>query len=316
MSAKAVIEIGTNSIKLLVMEDLAGGAAVVLADRNEIARLGERAALSGRLAEAAIDRAVSVIRDMAAQARSLGCDSIFAAATQAVRAAANAQDFKDRVKRECGLYIEVISGDEEAALSFRAVLSALQGDVSVICAFDVGGGSSEIVMGNRDGVSYRRSVPVGALSLHDEFFSGAGECGFVPDEILEASARKVRMTLRGEEGAEREAIPAISGEVFTGVGGTITTLAAVALSADPYGAETVSGYGLTITELDRQIKLFASMRPPDRANIKGLDPKRADIILAGACIVRELLDYARADRLVVLDRGLRYGIMERHFGLK
>jgi exopolyphosphatase/guanosine-5'-triphosphate,3'-diphosphate pyrophosphatase len=315
MPAKAVIEIGTNSIKLLVMEECAGGASV-LADRNEIVRLGEGVTGSGRLSGAAIDRAVPVVRDMTAQARSLGCDSIFAAATQAVRAAANALDFKDRVKRECGFDIEVISGDEEAALSFRAVLSALHGNVSEICAFDVGGGSSEIVTGNSGGVSYRRSVGVGALSLHDEFFVSAAGREFVPDEILEAASNKVRMTLRDEKAGGREAIPAISGVTFAGVGGTITTLAAVALRVDPYDASKVSGTELTITELKRQIKLFASTSVPDRARIKGLNPKRADIILAGACVVLELLDYARSDRLIVLDHGLRYGIMEKYFGLK
>ncbi|MDR1020744.1 MAG: Ppx/GppA family phosphatase [Synergistaceae bacterium] len=315
VSARAVIEIGTNSIKLLVME-LRSDGADVMADRNEIARLGEGAAASGWLSEAAIDRAMPVIADMADEARSLGCESPLAVATQAVRAASNAEDFKKRVKRECGVDLNVISGEEEADLSFRAVLSALPASVARICAFDVGGGSSEIVAGNDGGVAYRRSVPVGALSLHDEFFSGAGESGPVSGEILEAAAGKVRTALRDEAQGGLDEIPGACGAAVAGVGGTITTLAAVTLQAEPYDASKVSGTKLSARELSRQIKLFAETSVPDRARIKGLNPKRADIILAGACIVRELIDYARADGLIALDRGLRYGVMEKYFGLK
>ncbi|MDR0648874.1 MAG: Ppx/GppA family phosphatase [Synergistaceae bacterium] len=311
----AAIEIGTNSIKLLVMK---GGAAraVVLADRNEIARLGEGAAASGRLSEAAMERAVLIIADMADRARSLGCEQPLAIATQALRAASNAEDFKSRVKRECGVDLTVISGEEEADLSFRAVLSALPGGAGRICAFDVGGGSSEIVTGSASGVAYRRSVPVGALSLHDEFFSQSGRSGPVLARVLEAAAGKVRMALRDEASGGLAEIPGIRDAAICGVGGTITTLAAVALSVDPYDVAKVSGTRLSINEIQRQIEMFAATSVPERARIRGLNPKRADIILAGACIVAELLGYAGAEGVIVLDRGVRYGVMEKYFNLK
>lgn len=304
---KAVIDIGTNSIKLLVMEDMPGGAAV-LRDRAEIARLGEGSAESGRLSEEAIARSIAVIKHMALEARSLGSDAVLAIATQAVRGASNAGRFKKLVCRECGCDLHVISGDEEAGLSFRAVLRALPKDAREICAFDVGGGSTEIVIGGMSGISYRRSVPIGALSLHDEFFRESG-CA-VPGETLEAASDRVRMAL----GSKEASVPGSS--TAAGVGGTITTLAAVALSLESYDAAKVSGTELSIAEIGRQIGLFASLSVPDRARgIKGLDPKRADIILAGACIVRELLLFARKGTLTVLDRGLRYGVMEKYFGI-
>jgi exopolyphosphatase/guanosine-5'-triphosphate,3'-diphosphate pyrophosphatase len=306
---KAVIDVGTNSIKLLVMEERAGGAAI-LADRNEIVRLGEGAAKSGRLSEEAVARAVAVIKDMAREASSLGSGEVLAVATQAVRGASNAEDFNSLVKLECGFGLRIISGDEEAGLSFRAILSALPRSVPAICAFDVGGGSTEVIAGSTSGISYRRSVPIGALSLHDEFFAEPGRNGAVSDDALKAASDRVRMMLRGE-GASLPATPEAAG-----VGGTITTLAAVALSLDSYDAGLVSGMGLSIAEVERQIKLFAATSVPERARaIKGLSPKRADIILAGACIVRELLDFARKDVLIVLDRGLRYGVMEKYFGI-
>jgi exopolyphosphatase/guanosine-5'-triphosphate,3'-diphosphate pyrophosphatase len=291
------------------MEERPDGAAV-LADRNEVVRLGEGAAASGCLSEVAIARAIPAIKDMVIEARSLGSDEILTVATQAVRGASNAEDFKNLVNLECGLDLKIISGDEEAGLSFRAILSALPGSVPAICAFDVGGGSTEIIAGSVSGISYRRSVPIGALSLHGEFFSKPDENGTVSDEALKAASSRVREMLEAK-GSKVPAMPEAAG-----VGGTITTLAAVALSLDSYDAGTVSGTKLSIAEIDRQIKLFASIDVADRARvIKGLNPKRADIILAGACIVLELLRFARKDALIALDRGLRYGVMEKYFGM-
>jgi exopolyphosphatase/guanosine-5'-triphosphate,3'-diphosphate pyrophosphatase len=310
VSTKAVIDIGTNSIKLLVMRQ-AGGSVSTAADRNEIARLGEGSAQSGRLSEEAMNRALIVIGDMVREAAEFGCDEIHAVATQAVRAAANCEEFRRLVSTSCGLNINVISGDEEANLSFHAVISAISRDVPRICAFDIGGGSSEIVTGDRSGSgpSYRRSVPIGALSLYNELFKGFD--GPVEEDILKAASAKVRHEL-GDGNAWR----AQNGLCFAGVGGTITTLAAVALAIDPYNAEVVSGTVLDVGEIDRQIGRFASTSTKERAKTPGLNPKRADIILPGACIVRELMNYTGAEELIVLDRGLRYGVMESYFGIK
>jgi exopolyphosphatase/guanosine-5'-triphosphate,3'-diphosphate pyrophosphatase len=316
MSVKAAIDIGTNSIKLLVMrKDKKDAAASVLADRNEVARLGGGAAARGSLSEEAMIRSALVISDMACEARELGCDEILAVATQALRSAQNSEVFKDMVRNACGVDLKVITGEEEAELSFRAVISALPENVARVCVFDVGGGSSEIITGGRIGIDYRRSVPVGALSLHDEFFGASAENeDDVPADMaaaISAAREKTRRELRGEDA---ELLP--DSVSFAGVGGTITTLAAVALASDPYDPSKISGVTLDAPEIDRQIRLFAETSVRDRTKIKGLNPKRADIILAGACLVRELMDYAGALRLTVLDRGLRYGVMEKYLGLK
>jgi exopolyphosphatase/guanosine-5'-triphosphate,3'-diphosphate pyrophosphatase len=301
MPAKAVIEVGTNSIKLLIMRR----AEPALVDRNEIVRLGEGAAESGRLSGEAMKRAVRTIAAMAGEARAFGCDEILAVATQAVRAAANSVEFTAMVEKSCGLAIKIITGEEEADLSFLAVSSALPGVESrSICVFDVGGGSSEIVTG---GGAYRRSVPIGALSLHNELFDGRPPISL---ELLEAAGERVRRELRRE--AWR---PSVGVAAFAGVGGTITTLSAVALELDPYDPDRATGSVLDRPEIERQIGLYASTGVDERAKIKGLNPKRADIILAGACIVRELMSFTGAEKLIVLDRGLRYGVMERYFGI-
>ncbi|MDR3321474.1 MAG: Ppx/GppA family phosphatase [Synergistaceae bacterium] len=309
------MDIGTNSVKLLVMRGIGSGAET-LADRVEIVRLGEGAAASGVLSDEAMERAAGAIADMAEEARSLGGASIeiAAVATEAVRKSRNSAEFVGLIAKSCGIDVKIISGDEEADLSFRAVSSAILEAVasSEICVFDVGGGSSEIVTGSLAGRSFRRSVPVGALALHNEYFADAGD--LVPGRLLGAAREKVRRELG--DGELASALAGVS--VFIGVGGTITTLASVYLAnlACPARAGGVPGTILAASEADRQIELYVSMGVMERAGIAGLDPKRADIILAGACIVRELMAFTGADSMTVLDRGIRYGLMEKLFGLK
>jgi exopolyphosphatase/guanosine-5'-triphosphate,3'-diphosphate pyrophosphatase len=310
MSVKAVIDVGTNSIKLLVVKSGVDGATA-LADRNEIVRLGEGVAKSGRFLDEAMIRASAVVTEMAEEARALGADEILAVATQAAREAGNSSSFTALVADKCGVAIKIISGDEEADLSFMAAVSSL-GEIppgSVICAFDIGGGSSEIMLGDGSGCSFRRSLPVGALSLHNEIF--AGFVGAVPQSVLDAAGERVceefkRVAWEFPNGGEA---------VFAGTGGTITTLCAVALALEPYDPGAATGSSLEAREIDRQIELYAATNVKDRAGIIGLNPKRADIILAGACIARELMKFRRAASLTVIDRGLRYGVMEKYFGL-
>ncbi|MDR3254327.1 MAG: hypothetical protein LBT31_01995 [Synergistaceae bacterium] len=316
MSVRAVLDIGTNSVKLLVMRETNGGAER-LADRVEIARLGEGAAKNGNLSREAMERAAGAIADMTREALSLGCGDagdIIAVATEAVRKSGNSSEFVDLVAEKSGVAVKIITGDEEAGLSFRAVMSAMPPDApgtsktSNVCVFDVGGGSSEMAIGGRSGQTFRRSVPIGALALHNEFFSWID--GPIPDGVIVDAGRRVRRELG--DSAARDAVSGISR--FVGVGGTIATLASVFLaSSDP---DAVSGTVLDAAEISRQITLYSSMNVSDRVKIAGLNPKRADIILAGACIVRELTAFADAGALTVLDRGLRYGLMDKLFGLR
>lgn len=308
MNSKAVIDVGTNSVKLLVVSS-GGGDSRVLRDRVEVVRLGEGTAASGCLGEDAMARALAAIRGMAGEARELGADEIAAVGTQALRQARNGADFIGRVREACGVAIEPITGEEEAELSFAAAASGLAGltEGTPVRMFDVGGGSTEIVTGDGGRVRSRVSVPVGALALHGEFFAGLGLVGEAP---LAAASSRVR-SLLAAAGASPHAGP---GPLCVGVGGTITTLASVTLGAERYDGDAVSGLRLSLAEVGRQIALYASTPLGERPAIPGLDPRRADIILAGACVVRELLLSSGADGLTVSSRGLRYGVMRKRFG--
>ena len=309
MSVKAVIDVGTNSIKLLVISSDEGGASV-LCDLVEVVRLGEGTAASGRLQETAMVRAQGVICEMAQGARAFGADEIVAVGTQAMREAGNARDFIERVRDACDVEIRLISGEEEAELSFGAAISSFAdlAEESPACVFDVGGGSSEIIVGDERGIRSRRSLPIGALALHGEFFKNFD---LVSEKALVAARTRVR-SLLAESGLDRSDR---HDSLCIGVGGTITTLASVMLELDPYEPKAISGAKLSVPEVERQIALYASTPLGERPSIRGLDPKRADIILAGACIVCELLLFKGAGYLAVSDRGLRYGAMKKIFGL-
>lgn len=309
MSMNAVIDVGTNSVKLLVMDasDMSSSPAV---DRVDIVRLGDGASVRRLLSEDAMARAVAAIREMAKTARSLGAEEIAAVGTQALRSAKNAPEFISRVKSACGIDIIIISGEQEARLSFEGAVSSGMGGASRVCVLDVGGGSSEAVTGDQRGYRSSVSVPLGALSLHGEHFSRGGASDLIGDAVLARARAHVRnMLAESEMNCIRT-----PGVYCVGVGGTITTLASVMLELDRHEPSRLAGAELSRFEIDRQIALYAATPMSERASIKGLSPKRADIILSGACIVAELLAFWGADSLAVSVRGLRYGVMKKLFG--
>ena len=312
MAVNAIIDVGTNSIKLLVA-DCAEGNMSVLSDRNVITRLGEGYEQSGELGCAAMARSRGAIADMAGEARSLGASGIAAIGTQALRGSRNSSDFIKSVESECGVSIVVIDGDEEARLSYAAAAGSLGGPAMAggVLVFDVGGGSSEIISGVGPEIKRCCSLPFGALSLHRRFFESAPDP--VPAEAVERAGGYVRSLLEGDIAASGIREDKAGARTCAGAGGTITTLAAVMLELDPYDPARATGSRIKAGELERQIELYSSMRTKDRVSIKGLNPKRADIILAGACIVCELMRFFGAGAVTVSDRGLRYGAMKKFF---
>jgi len=297
----AVMDIGTNSIKLLAARSK-GIAFEVLEDRAVVSRLGEGSSESGMLSDEAMKRSLVVIEELARRAGDLGAPGITAVGTQAMRASRNAGDFIRMVRDACGVEIKVIGGDAEAELSFLA--SAGYAGLGDVCLFDVGGGSSEIAAGCCGGINYRRSLPVGALSLFQKFFEHTAGRAVSPD-ILEEAAHEVAAIIGGDNWPDAGVAKCV------GVGGTATTLAAVHLERSAHGGGSIGGAVLPISEITRQIELYSGMTAEERKSIPGLPPERADIILPGACIVRELMKYGGFNELTVSDRGLRYGVMQK-----
>ena len=298
MSIHAVIDCGTNSIKFHVAERGPDGAFRPLADRAEVARLGEGLRETGAIAPAAIERSVAAIAGMVAEARRLGADTIDAVGTMGMRAASNAASFLARIEFETGVAMEVISGEEEGRLAYVAVQSGLGLGEGRLVILDTGGGSTQFTFGHGTAVDERFSLDIGAVRLTDQYRLGGAISREALDQALDAIAA---------EFARLDGRPAP--DALVGMGGAITNMTAVMLALDPYDPDRVQGATLTRAEVERQLEMYRSRDVAARREIVGLQPKRADVILAGACVVRTVMMKLGRDALTVSDRGLRHGLL-------
>ena len=301
-SRYAVIDCGTNSIKFHLRERLASGGWRTIADRSEITRLGEGLEEGGRITPAAIDRATAAICDMVEEARRHDARAIAAVGTAGLRMASNVDEVVGAIRERCGVTVEVTPGEEEARLSFLAVVTGL-GLGEEVAVFETGGGSSQFTFGHGAQVDEQFSVNVGAVRYTERF----GLAQVVGDDLLREVLAAISKDLsRLDDYPEPGAL--------VGMGGSITNISAVKHELATYDPDVVQGSVLQRAEIDRQIELYRSRDADARRSIVGLQPKRADVILAGACIVRTVMDKLGQNSLTVSDRGLRHGLLIDRFG--
>jgi exopolyphosphatase/guanosine-5'-triphosphate,3'-diphosphate pyrophosphatase len=298
----AVVDIGTNSVKLHVGERRAGDSWRTIVDRAEVTRLGEGLRESGALQPEPVRRTADAIVGMVGEARRAGAAEIAAVATAGMRIASNPEELVDAVQERCGVGVEVISGDEEARLAYLAATSELDLGAGTLAVFDTGGGSTEFTFGRPGRVEERFSLDVGAAPLTDEF----GLAGPVSDEQLEAAFGVIAEQLARLDGRSNPAR-------LVGLGGALTNLASVQHGLETYDSDIVQGSVLDRAEVERQIALYRARTTEQRREIVGLQPGRAEVILAGACIVRTVLDKLGCEELTVSDRGLRHGLILERF---
>ena len=299
----AAIDVGTNSVKFHIGERRADGSWRPVVDRAEITRLGEGLAETGVLNPAPMERTIDAIASMVDEARREGVDEIVAVGTAGLRIARNRAEFVAAVKDRCGLNLEVISGEEEARLSYLAATSGLDlGDGSLV-VFETGGGSSQFTFGEGKRVTERFSLDVGAVGLTERF----GLADVVSEETLAGVFDELATEL-----ARLDGHPPPNGLVA--MGGAATNLAAVKHELATYDPDVVQGTVLDLAEIDRQIALYAGRTADERREIVGLQPKRAEVILAGACIVRTAIAKLGRHSATVSDRGLRHGLLLDRFG--
>jgi exopolyphosphatase / guanosine-5'-triphosphate,3'-diphosphate pyrophosphatase len=299
----AVIDVGTNSVKFHVGERREDGSWTTLVDRAEVTRLGEGIAETGDIAPAAVERTIEAIAAMATEARSNRASALVAVGTMGMRNAGNSDDFIARVRKLTGVSIEVIPGEEEARLAYLAAVEGLGLSDGRRVVFDTGGGSTQFTIGDGRTVEEQFSVNVGAVRLTSEFGLGGRTLRERLDEALRAIA---------DEFARLDGVP--SPEALIGMGGAITNMTAVMLGLARYDPDAVQGSVLSRAAVDRQIEVYRAHDVEQRREIVGLQPKRADVILAGACVVRTVMDKLGQDALTVSDRGLRHGVLLERFG--
>jgi exopolyphosphatase/guanosine-5'-triphosphate,3'-diphosphate pyrophosphatase len=298
----AVLDIGTNSVKLHIGERSVDGSWRTVDDRAEVTRLGEGLESDGRLTPEAIARTVDAIGAMVDEAKHDDVLAIAAVGTAGLRIASNSSELLDAVRDRCGVAVEVISGEEEARLAYLGATASLGLDRGSLVVFDTGGGSSQFTFGRGRGVDERFSVNVGATRLTEQFgLDRAVSEDVVADALQAIGADLVRLDGRP--------VP----DALVGMGGAVTNLAAVSHSLATYDPDVVQGTVLDRAEIDRQIELYRKRDAAERRQIVGLQPGRAEVILAGSCIVRTVLAKLGAEALTVSDRGLRHGLLFERF---
>ncbi len=304
MARYAVIDVGTNSVKFHVGEKRADGTWTKVVDRAEVTRLGEGlGATEGEFTPDAMERTVAAIAGMADEARRYAVASVAAVGTMGMRTARNAGAFIAQVERRCGVRIEVISGTEEGRLAYLAVKSGLGFTLSSMVIFDTGGGSTQFTFGHGATMTEQFSLNIGAVRFTEKYRLGGVVAPADLQRVMDAIAADLSRL-------DSTAVP----DALVGMGGAVTNLTAVMLGLSTYDPDAVQGSVLTRAEVERQIELYRTRTTEARRHIVGLQPKRADVILAGACIVRTVMGKLRKDELSVSDRALRHGLLIERFG--
>ena len=298
----AFIDIGTNTILCLIAELKNDGSFDVLDDLAEITRLGQGVHQTRTINPEGEERSFKVLERYLERCKGLNVEEIIAVGTSALRDARNSAAVCARFKEQLGLDVRVISGDEEAAYSFLAVQRGLPLKQQELLVVDVGGGSTEFIRGNEAGVSQAVSINIGSVRLTEQFLHS--------DPVQEEECEKMMAAVeRALAQLPRPWLKDSSILTLIGIAGTCTTLAAVEKKLTNYSHGEVHGGLLTLDEVRRQIELFQSKPIEERKAIPGLEPKRADVILAGACLIEKIMTLFHSERIIVSDHGVRYGLL-------
>ncbi|MFN8186911.1 MAG: hypothetical protein U0R69_07525 [Gaiellales bacterium] len=299
----AVVDVGTNSVKFQLAELRADGTWQAVVDRAEVTRLGEALEDTGVLGSEPMARTVEAIAGMVEEAGQHGASALAAVGTAGLRIASNSDTFVAAVRSCCGVEVEVIPGEEEARLAFLAARSGLGLRRGSLAVFDTGGGSSQFTFGHGDTVDERFSVNVGAVRYTERYGLG----GVVSEDVLGEAQNAIAADLGRLDGRETPA-------ALVALGGAATNLAAVKHGLATYDPDIVQGTVLELGEVGRQIELYRTSTAEERRRIVGLQSGRAEVILAGACVVRAVMTKLGCGSLTVSDRGLRHGLLVERFG--
>lgn len=302
MARLAAIDLGSNTVRLLVAEAREGGGWLTIDQAQTVTRLGERHAGGRGLAEAAMKRTADTVTAFCARADSLGAGEILIVATGAVREAENSQVFLDLVRRMTGREARVVSGEDEARLALLGVLHGLGSPAGSVLLMDIGGRSTELVLSREGRVVAAVSLSLGVVPLGERYMT----TGPVDWASHAEMARDIRGRLAGE------ALPVFSGgrpDRMVGTAGTVTTLAALDQDLPAYDPEKINGYVITRHRIERLLARLGAMSVAARAALPCLEPGREDLIVPGAAICLAAMSGFRFLSMTVSDFGLREGIL-------
>ena len=298
----AAIDLGTNTVRLLVAEVTphAAGWRTVLAEQR-VTRLGEGFRTTGELGDAAAARTAAAVIDYVARARSAGATRVAIAATSAVRDASNGRVFVRDLEQATGIGVRIISGEEEACLTLAGIVAGLGRLPGVVVAFDIGGGSTEYILGRDVALVTAVSLRLGVVPLAERFP--------LPNAVEPSRYAELRAAVQAQLVRELPPTLATRLDMLVGTAGTVTTLAALDLGLAEYDPARVQGHVLTRVAIERQRRRLNALDVAGRAALPCLEPGRADLIVGGVAIVEATLDQLGIEQLTVSDWSLREGLV-------
>ncbi|MGY1842278.1 Ppx/GppA phosphatase family protein [Modestobacter sp. SYSU DS0875] len=312
MTRVAAIDCGTNSIRLLVADVPPEGAHTDLLRRMEVVRLGQGVDATGRLAPEAIERTRRVLAEYTAQARELGAERVRMVATSATRDAANRAEFEQMVLATLGQLPDVVPGVEEAELSYLGATASLAAAAAAhgatpprppFLVVDIGGGSTEFVLGDAAGVRAARSVDVGCVRLTERHLHSDPP---PPDEVQGAEA-----DVRAALDLVRASVPVREAVTLVGLAGSVTTVAALALELPGYDPDAIHGSRIPVGAVRSVTAGLLSATRERRAASPVMHPGRVDVIGAGSLVLRVIMDALDFDEVVVSEHDILDGIALR-----
>jgi exopolyphosphatase/guanosine-5'-triphosphate,3'-diphosphate pyrophosphatase len=312
MTRVAAIDCGTNSIRLLVADVPAEGGHTDLLRRMEVVRLGQGVDATGRLAPEAIERTRLVLVEYAAAARDLGATAVRMVATSATRDAANRADFEHMVLDVLGRHPDVVTGREEAELSFLGATASLDAAARAhgsppprppFLVVDIGGGSTEFVLGDGAGVRAARSVDIGCVRMTERHLHG--------DPPADEEIRRAEADIRAALGEVTAEVPVRDAASLVGLAGSVTTVAALALGLPAYDPDAIHGSRIPVAAVRAVTADLLAATRERRAAMPVMHPGRVDVIGAGALVLRVLMDEFGMAEVVVSEHDILDGIALR-----
>lgn len=283
------IDIGTNSMRLLICDYIDGE----LLNRKKFVnttRIGKGVDENGFIREDAIRRNLDALKEFYDLSKAEGCEKFYCIGTSALRDSKNSDDFIKRAKLEVGIDVDVISGNDESNLGFLGVLKGANEDKDILVV-DIGGGSTEFILGNFEGIKFAKSENVGALRMTEKFLTTDIVDDYEFDMMSEFIEEEIKNTI--DYLKEREI------NKIVGIGGTITSLSAINQELEIYSMEKIHNSEINIDEIEKILQNLKKMTLNDKKSLKGLQSKRADIITAGVKILHIIMKKLELSDIVV-----------------
>ena len=296
----AAIDIGSNSVRLMVAEPLRGGTYRILDEEREPTRLGRELSSTGKLAPEAVEQTLAALRRFKQIADGFQVDELRTIATCAVREATNGPEFCRRAKQEVGLDIDVISAEREARLAFYSVERAFDLAGKNVVVADIGGGSTELILASGNVIEAMFTTPLGAVRLTEMYGNGGAAVDAQYEKLVKAIDQHLRKLVPK---------PFFAPHLLIGSGGTFTSLAEMIMAVKGQSNLPSRGYSVSHAELSHLLDRLRKMPVKVRRGVPGLSPDRADIIVAGLTVIDRLMRHFHVNLLQVHNRGVRDGLI-------